>query len=74
MAESQETATGPDLTHGIPVTELTDGRMLSGRVGDEQVLSVRRGDEFFAIGAHCTHYHGPLAEGVRARSRARRNR
>ena len=22
------------------------------------------GDEFFAVGAHCTHYRGPLAEGL----------
>src|SRR5205814_3088987 len=23
-----------------------------------------RGTEFFALGAYCTHYHGPLAEGL----------
>ena len=23
-----------------------------------------QGDEYFALGAHCTHYHGPLAEGL----------
>ena len=30
----------------------------------EDVLIIRRGDEVFALGAHCTHYNGPLAEGV----------
>ena len=30
----------------------------------EEVLIIRRGDEVFAIGAHCTHYNGPLAEGL----------
>ena len=38
--------------------------MLLGHVGDEEVLLVRSGSEIFAIGAHCTHYHGPLAEGL----------
>jgi NADPH-dependent 2,4-dienoyl-CoA reductase/sulfur reductase-like enzyme/nitrite reductase/ring-hydroxylating ferredoxin subunit len=33
-------------------------------LGEEEVLLVRCGQEFFAVGAHCTHYHGPLAEGL----------
>jgi NADPH-dependent 2,4-dienoyl-CoA reductase/sulfur reductase-like enzyme/nitrite reductase/ring-hydroxylating ferredoxin subunit len=57
------TNTPRDLTRGIPVRELTDG-ILQGRVGDEEVLIVKRESEIFAIGAHCTHYHGPLAEGL----------
>jgi NADPH-dependent 2,4-dienoyl-CoA reductase/sulfur reductase-like enzyme/nitrite reductase/ring-hydroxylating ferredoxin subunit len=28
------------------------------------VVLARRGDEFFAIAASCTHYNGPLAEGL----------
>lgn len=38
--------------------------MLGGHVGDSQVLIARRGAEIFAIGASCTHYGGPLAEGL----------
>jgi NADPH-dependent 2,4-dienoyl-CoA reductase/sulfur reductase-like enzyme/nitrite reductase/ring-hydroxylating ferredoxin subunit len=57
------TNTPIDLTRGIPARELTDG-ILQGRVGDEEVLIVKRESEIFAIGAHCTHYHGPLAEGL----------
>jgi NADPH-dependent 2,4-dienoyl-CoA reductase/sulfur reductase-like enzyme/nitrite reductase/ring-hydroxylating ferredoxin subunit len=38
--------------------------MILGHVNEDDVLLVRRGAEFFAIGAHCTHYHGPLAEGI----------
>src|SRR5205814_2752361 len=40
------------------------GEMLLGHVGDDEVLLVRSGSEIFAIGAHCSHYHGPLAEGL----------
>ena len=38
--------------------------MLLGHVGEDAVLLARRGNEFFAIGATCTHYDGPLAEGL----------
>ena len=38
--------------------------MISGRAdGEESVLS-RRSDEFSVIGAHCTHYGGPLVGGL----------
>ena len=54
----------PDLTNGIPETDLADGAMLIGRVGEDTVLLARRGQEIFAIGASCTHYGGPLGEGL----------
>src|SRR5262245_61186538 len=38
--------------------------MLAGRVGETDVLLVRRGDRIFAVGAYCTHYHGALADGL----------
>ena len=61
----QETKlTGPDLTQGTALDELPDCGMLVGHVGDEQVLLVRRGSDLFAVGAQCTHYQGPLAEGL----------
>jgi apoptosis-inducing factor 3 len=55
---------GPDLSQGIPAADLLDGHMLVGHVGEEAVLLARRGAELFAIGAICTHYSGPLAEGL----------
>src|SRR5262245_27678476 len=54
----------PDLRNGIPVASIPDGRNLLGVAGDEEVLLIRRGSQFFAVGAHCTHYHGPLADGL----------
>jgi NADPH-dependent 2,4-dienoyl-CoA reductase/sulfur reductase-like enzyme/nitrite reductase/ring-hydroxylating ferredoxin subunit len=60
----QSTPNGPDLTQGIPVSDLADGEMLQGHIADEAVLLARREDEYFAIGASCTHYGGPLVEGL----------
>jgi NADPH-dependent 2,4-dienoyl-CoA reductase/sulfur reductase-like enzyme/nitrite reductase/ring-hydroxylating ferredoxin subunit len=54
----------PDLTQGIASAELAEGAMFTGHVGDEDVLIVRRNGAVHAIGAQCTHYHGPLAEGL----------
>src|SRR5437667_12452825 len=54
----------PDLTVGVAVDSLSSGESLLGRVGDDDVLLARAGERFFAVGAHCTHYHGPLAEGL----------
>ena len=54
---------GSDLTQGVALTDFVDGKLL-GHVGDEEVLLVHSGGEIFAVGAHCAHYHGPLAEGL----------
>jgi apoptosis-inducing factor 3 len=54
----------PDLEKGVSESDLTDGAMLVGHVGDEAVLLARHGTEVFAIGAVCTHYGGPLGEGL----------
>ena len=63
MSEANTAAT-PDLTKGIASSAVPDGGMLLGHVADEEVLLARAGDEWFAIGAYCTHYHGRLADGL----------
>jgi NADPH-dependent 2,4-dienoyl-CoA reductase/sulfur reductase-like enzyme/nitrite reductase/ring-hydroxylating ferredoxin subunit len=63
MAEDQAPPAGPDLAQGIAASDFT-GETLLGHVGDQDVLLVRSGSEIFAIDAHCSHYHGPLAEGL----------
>src|SRR4051795_12695900 len=62
MAEEQ-TPAGPDLVQGVALSEFTADTLL-GHVGDQDVVLVRSGAELFAIDAHCSHYHGPLAEGL----------
>ncbi|MDE2373771.1 MAG: Rieske 2Fe-2S domain-containing protein, partial [Hyphomicrobiales bacterium] len=64
MAQDEAKPTGPDLSQGVSLDRLADGATLVGHVGEDEVLLVRRGREIFAVGAHCTHYHGPLADGL----------
>jgi NADPH-dependent 2,4-dienoyl-CoA reductase/sulfur reductase-like enzyme/nitrite reductase/ring-hydroxylating ferredoxin subunit len=64
MSEPSSEPKGPDLAQGIPLGDLEEGRPLLGHVDGEAVLVVRRGKEVFAIGATCSHYSGPLAEGL----------
>jgi nitrite reductase/ring-hydroxylating ferredoxin subunit len=59
-----ESAAKPDFTAGVPFERIPDGGMLQGTVGDEDVVLTRRGNECFAVGAYCSHYHGPLAQGL----------
>jgi NADPH-dependent 2,4-dienoyl-CoA reductase/sulfur reductase-like enzyme/nitrite reductase/ring-hydroxylating ferredoxin subunit len=60
---SQSTVSGPDLAAGIDESALGE-QPLVGHVGDQAVLLVRHGQAIRAIGATCTHYGGPLAEGI----------
>jgi apoptosis-inducing factor 3 len=53
-----------DLRSGIALHDVPDGGVVQGRVDAEDAILVRRGDTLFAVGAQCSHYHGPLAEGL----------
>jgi NADPH-dependent 2,4-dienoyl-CoA reductase/sulfur reductase-like enzyme/nitrite reductase/ring-hydroxylating ferredoxin subunit len=63
MADQQAGPSGPDLALGVSLSEFS-GEMLLGHVGDQDVLLVRAGPKIFSIDAHCSHYHGPLADGL----------
>jgi NADPH-dependent 2,4-dienoyl-CoA reductase/sulfur reductase-like enzyme/nitrite reductase/ring-hydroxylating ferredoxin subunit len=64
MAPEHTDTTGPDLARGIGIADLPDGKKLVGHCGDARVLLARRGAEIFAVDAHCTHYNGPLVDGL----------
>ncbi len=64
MAEATSGDHGPDFAGGVKLDHLKDGGLLAGEAAGEAVLLARRGEEVFAVGATCTHYHGPLAEGL----------
>ena len=63
MAQEKAPANGPDLTQGVVLADLVDGKLI-GHVGNEEVLLVHTSSGLFAIGAHCSHYHAPLADGI----------
>ncbi len=56
--------TGPDFKAGIELKRLTENEPLLGHFDDEPVILIRQAGDVFAIGATCTHYSGPLAEGL----------
>ena len=64
MSDENAKLAGPDFAQGILITDLAEGDMILGQVAGEAVLLARNGGALFAIGAECTHYHGPLADGV----------
>ena len=55
---------GPDFAQGISLESLKEGALLPGHAHGEDVVLARRGNEVFAIGATCTHYGAPLADGL----------
>ena len=64
MGGDEAKLSGPDLEAGVPEADLGSDTSLLGHARGEPVLLVRRGDEVFALGATCTHYGGPLGEGL----------
>jgi NADPH-dependent 2,4-dienoyl-CoA reductase/sulfur reductase-like enzyme/nitrite reductase/ring-hydroxylating ferredoxin subunit len=64
MAHEPDATQGPDLREGVPLDHVGEGLPFLGHVGDEPVVLARSGEDFFAVGATCTHYGAPLAEGI----------
>ena len=64
LSADEGDVTGPDLSQGVPIESIPEGGMLAGHVGGEPVLLSREGADVFAVGGKCTHYGGPLGEGI----------
>ena len=64
MSDTPPGLEGDDFSEGVALERIGDGTMLLGHVQGEAVLLARRGEEVFALSATCTHYGGPLAEGL----------
>ncbi len=64
MSADEYPISGPDFAQGVAASEVKDGQMLLGHAYGEPMILVRRGSELFAVGAVCTHWNGPLADGL----------
>jgi NADPH-dependent 2,4-dienoyl-CoA reductase/sulfur reductase-like enzyme/nitrite reductase/ring-hydroxylating ferredoxin subunit len=64
MAGQDAPLSGPDLAAGVKVSDVPDEGTLLGHAQGEPVVMVRSRGELFAVGATCSHYGGPLAEGI----------
>ena len=58
------TLMGPDLAVGISIADLPENAPVVGHARGEAVVLVRTGADVRALGATCTHYGGPLGEGL----------
>jgi NADPH-dependent 2,4-dienoyl-CoA reductase/sulfur reductase-like enzyme/nitrite reductase/ring-hydroxylating ferredoxin subunit len=63
MSEDKK-VNGPDLRQGVRTDGIVEGGMLAGHVDNQAVLIARVNDKLYAIDSKCTHYQGPLAEGL----------
>jgi len=64
MGETKQGPSGPDFKVGVPLADVIDGKALRGKCGDEDVMVVRTGGRIFAVSPGCTHYSGPLEDGL----------
>jgi NADPH-dependent 2,4-dienoyl-CoA reductase/sulfur reductase-like enzyme/nitrite reductase/ring-hydroxylating ferredoxin subunit len=62
---SDTEVTGPDLVEeGIPEDDLVVDMPVKGQVDGKQVIVVRTASGLCAVAGHCTHYGGPLGDGL----------
>lgn len=64
MAPTDTIPSGPDLAGGIPLADIPRGGTLAGHVDGAPVLLARFDDGVHAVGGTCSHYGGPLADGL----------
>src|ERR1700759_3833050 len=64
MSQS-DAPSGPDLTMGVAASDIPTDGMLAGHVGDDPVILARVDGVLVAVRGACTHYSGPLGEGLR---------
>jgi apoptosis-inducing factor 3 len=64
MGSQSSELKGPDLRRGVASAEVAEGQPLLGHADGEAVMLTRVEGKCYAVAATCTHYSGPLAEGL----------
>ncbi|OOG56121.1 FAD-dependent oxidoreductase [Polaromonas sp. C04] len=64
MSDETPALEGDDFGAGVALAKIPDNGMLLGHAQGEAVILARHGNELFAVGATCTHYGAPLADGL----------
>jgi 3-phenylpropionate/trans-cinnamate dioxygenase ferredoxin reductase subunit len=64
VSNADDKLAGPDLERGIDIDTVLPGQLIEGHAFGEAVLLARVGDDWLAVGAKCTHYSAPLADGL----------
>ena len=64
MTEINAKLSGADFARGVALVSVKDSTLLLGHAHGEPVILVRQGDLVQAVGAVCTHYGAPLADGL----------
>jgi NADPH-dependent 2,4-dienoyl-CoA reductase/sulfur reductase-like enzyme/nitrite reductase/ring-hydroxylating ferredoxin subunit len=64
MAHTDTPPPGPDFAQGVPLTSIPATGVLAGHVDGTAIVLTRFDDGIHAVSGTCTHYGGPLAEGL----------
>lgn len=64
MGDSKDKLEGDDFAKGIALERIKEGVLLAGHAHGEALLLTRVSDSLHCIGAKCSHYGAPLADGL----------
>ncbi|WP_213949517.1 FAD-dependent oxidoreductase [Luteibacter sp. dw_328] len=63
--DSDASPVGPDFSQGVYASTLPEDGVFAGHVNGEAIIVARTNDGIVALGGACSHYSGPLHEGLR---------
>jgi apoptosis-inducing factor 3 len=63
--DSDASPVGPDFSQGVYASTLPEDGVFAGHVNGEAIIVARTREGIVALGGACSHYSGPLHEGLR---------